>query len=495
MKATLWKTVGRSVAVLGALPVALSAQTGECKINDSSPFQVNGAKQYVISAAAARRPDEVPKHLKNAVKVLTDNPGQINNEAGRQFMLLRTYSQWLQRDGAQIIMTRGDVGFTQNPAGTHNLLLAVDTAAKALTALMPQCAATVAPYQTRFLGEILNKSIAALNADQLDSATYFAKMSLMAASTDPRPWNVLNTVYSKKGMTDSAMYAMERVIELSGSDTVFKKVKQQSRYNLAVMTLQRAEEAKGPAADADIAKARGLLEAYLKDAPGEAAAQQALARALRLSGDTTAVVAIFSEMLQAPEKFTDVQLFEAASTAASSRKDAEAVKLFEAGLKQNPYHRVALLNLANVLFGMKDTERMGPVVQRVTALEPNYDAAWRLTAGYWQLRARNEADAAKKKIYNDSTLFYLDRQSKTNPRIDIIMSGKSNNSFEVQGTLTNESKAAASYTVKFELLDAAGTVVATKDVAVGPVEASGNAQFSLKVEAPKAVGFRYAPIK
>jgi len=495
MKATLWKTVGRVSALVGALPVALSAQSGECKINDGSPYQVNGAKQYVISAAAAKRPDEVPKHLQNAVRVLTDNPERINNEIGRQYMLLRTYAQWLQQDGIPMTMKRGDLGFSQNPNGTHNLLLAVDSAANAVQKAMPQCTATVAQYRNKFLSEIMNKSIQALNADQPDSAAFYAQTSLMVASTDPRPWNVLTAVYSKKGLTDSSMISMAKVIELAGTDTAFAKVKQQSRYNLAVLMLQRADAADAKTKEQDIAAARGLLEAYLKDTPGDANAQQALGRVLRMSGDTTAVVALFKEMVDTPDKFTDVQLFEAASNAAASGQDVNAVKLFESGLKKNPYHRVALLNLANTLFGLKDTERMGPVVQRVMTLDPNYDTGWRLMAGYWQLRSRAETDAAKKKAWNDSTLFYLDRQSKTNPRVDITTAGKSGNSYELQGTLTNEGTATASYTIKFELLDASGTVVGTKDVAVGPVEAKSNSTFSVKVDAPKAVGFRYAPIK
>lgn len=495
MKATLWKTVGRVSMLAGVLPAALSAQTAECKINDSSPYQVNGAKQYVISAAAAKRPDEVPKHLQNAVRVLTDNPERINNEIGRQYMLLRAYSQWLQQDGTPMTMKRGDLGLSQNPSGTHNLLLAVDSAANAVQKAMPQCTATVGQYRNKFLGEILNKSIQALNADQPDSAAYYAQTSLLVASTDPRPWNVLTSVYSKKGLTDSSMIAMSKVIELSGTDTAFAKVKQQSRYNLAVLMLQRAEGREAAAKDQDIAAARGLLEAYLKETPGDAGAQQALGRVLRMSGDTTAVVALFKEMVDTPDKFTDVQLFEAASNASASGQDVNAVKLFEAGLRKNPYHRVALLNLANTLFGMKDADRMGPVVQRVMAIDPNYDTGWRLMAGYWQLRSRAETDAAKKKVWNDSTLFYLDRQAKTNPRVDITLAGRSGTAYELQGTLTNEGAATASYTIKFELLDAAGAVVGTKDVAVGPVEAKSNATFSVKVDAPKAVAFRYSPLK
>jgi tetratricopeptide (TPR) repeat protein len=495
MKVRMWTTVVSATVLSVGLPMASVAQ-GACQINDSSPFQVNGAKQYVIAAAAAKRADEVPKHLQNAIRVLTDDPSKIKNEAGRQWMLVRAYAQWLQRENASYVMKRSDVGFTQNPAGSQNLLLALDSAATAIEAMLPQCTERVRPYRAQFFGEILNKAIAAMGAEQNDSASYFANLSLQVAGADPRPWNVLSAVYQKQNKMDSAMLAMEKVIALSGSDTLYAKVKQQSRYNLAVIKLTRAEAAAaGEKKDAEIKAARVLLEAYLKDTPGDANAAQALGRAVRLSGDTAAVTAIFVDMVNAPDKFSADQLFEAASNAAATGHDPDAAKLFENGLKKNPYHRVALLNYANVLFTLKDTERMAPIVARLIEVDPNLDRSYRLMAGLWQLRARAESDASKKKSANDSVLYYLDKQSKTNPRVDITLAQKSANSYSVQGTVNNDGSATASWTMKLELLDAAGAVVATKDVAIGPVDSGGNTTFSVKLEAPKAIAFRYAPLK
>ena len=495
MKARMWTAVVMATVLSAGLPMASFAQ-GACEINDSSPFQVNGAKQYIIAAANSRRADEVPKHLQNAIRVLTDDPSKIKNDAGRQWMLLRAYAQWLQRENSSYVMKRGDVGFTQNPAGSQNLLLALDSAATVIESMLPQCKEKVRPYRAQFLSEILNKSIAAMGAEQNDSASYFANLSLQVAGADPRQWNVLSAVYQKQNKTDSAMIAMEKVISLSGSDTLYAKVKQQSRYNLAVITLTRAEaEAAGDKKDAEIKAARTLLESYLKDTPGDANAAQALGRAVRLSGDTAAVTAIFVDMVNAPDKFSADQQFEAASNAAATGHDADAAKLFESGLKKNPYHRVALLNYANVLFTLKDTERMGPVVVRLIEVDPNFDRGYRLMAGLWQLRARAESDAAKKKSANDSVLFYLDKQAKTNPRVDITLAQKSANSYSVQGTINNEGSKTASWTMKLELLDVTGAVVASKDVAVGPVDAGGNTTFSVKLDAPKAVAFRYGPLK
>ena len=486
--------LGRTLLWLG-LAAAPAAAQDACKIEDSKPFQLNGAKQYVIMAANSRKDDEIPKHLANAIRVLTEAPEKIRNEPGRQFLLLRTYAQWLQKEEGSYVMNRGRMGYTTNPGGTQNLLLAVDSAATALERLMPECVGTVRPYRQRFFTDILNKAVAALGADQPDTAAYYATLSLQVAGSDPRPWNVLSAVYQKQNKVDSAMVALEKVITLSGSDTLYAKVRQQSRFNLAVLRLTRAEGSGAGKGSADVAAARTLLESYLKETPGDANASQALGRALRLSGDTAAVTGIFGDMLKEPARFTADQLFEAGSNAAAGNRDQEAVKLFEAGFAKNPNHRVALLNYANVLFTAKDAARMGPAVQRLMTLDPNFDRGWRLVAGYWQLKARAETDAAKKKVYNDSTLFYLDRQSKTNPRVEITLAARSGPAYQVQGTVTNDGSAAATYTMKLELLDEAGAVVATKDVAIGPVDGGAVTTFSVKVENPKAVAFRYAPVK
>ena len=495
MKATVFNRVVLGSSALALMfPAALSAQ--ECKINDSSPYQINGAKQYVITAASSRKEDEIPKHLSNAIRVLTENPEKINNEAGRQYMLARTYAQWLKRDGASFVMKRGAIGFTTNKDADQNLLLALDSAVTTIERMMPECKAIVRPYREQFTNDIYNKSVAAMNADQNDSSVFYAKLASQVASADPRPWNVLSAVYQKMNKMDSAVMAMEKVIALSGSDSAYKKVKQQSRYNLAVVYLTSAEQAKGEEKDTQVKKARTLLEEYLKETPGEASATQALGRAMRLSGDTAAVASVFNEMVNSPAKFTADQLFEAGSNAAASARDKDAVTLFENGLKKNPYHRVALLNLANVLFQMKDAERMGPITRKLIEVDPNNADTWRMHAGFWQLNQRAAAaDPAKKKAAEDSLLAAIKKRDETNPKISVFLASKAGNSYQVQGNVNNETDKSASYTIKFELLDETGATVTTKDVAVGPVDAGGSASFSLKVDGPKIVAYKYAPVK
>jgi hypothetical protein len=45
------------------------------------------------------------------------------------------------------------------------------------------------------------------------------------------------------------------------------------------------------------------------------------------------------------------------------------------------------------------------------------------------------------------------------------------------------------------LLDETGAVVGTRDVPIGPLDGGASMTFSVKVDSPKAVAYRYAPVK
>ena len=62
MKASRWnQALLASSAFLLAVPSVVHAQA--CKINDSSPFQVNGAKQYVTMAANSPKESKCKSRL------------------------------------------------------------------------------------------------------------------------------------------------------------------------------------------------------------------------------------------------------------------------------------------------------------------------------------------------------------------------------------------------------------------------------------------------
>lgn len=496
MQARMLKQVVGGAALGLMLPLTgVAFAQDDCKINDGSPYQLAGARNYVTMAANARYPSEIPKHLANAIKVLTDDPEKIKNETGRNFLLLRTYAQYLQREGTAYIMRRGDLGFTKNPDGMHNILLAIDSAATSLIAAQPECKERVEPYRARFMTEVFNKAAQYTQDEQYDSALYYADLASSVASADPRPWNVKWAVYDAKKQQDSAKIAMLKVIELAGTDTLYRPIAQQHRYNLAIMTLNEADALEGSAKDMKVNEARALLDAYLKVQPNDPNGMQALGRALRMSGDTAAVAGLFKNMIDSPDSFTEIQLFEGASNAAEIDRFDDAEKLFAAGLAKNPYHRLGLLNAANVYFNMRDPVKMEPVARRLLEVDPNSADARQVYAGFWQVKQRAETDDAKKKAYADSTLAAFQAVQELNPRVEVVRSGKQGNNYVLVGNVWNSSDKEGSWTIKFELLNNKGEVVSTRDVQVGPVASNAKGEFNVSVEAPQAVAFRYAPLK
>ncbi len=497
MQAVISRSVVRGGALLLAmvLPLGFAGAQDACKINDGGEFQLTGARNYITMAANPKYPSEVPKYLANSIKILSERPEKIKNQAGRHYLLLRTYAQWMAQDVGYTVR-RGDIGFTDNPNGMHNMLLAIDSSYNAIVSMLPECKTTVSPYLDRFVTEVFNKAVTALQDEQLDSAVYYSRLAMDIMPTDPRPWNVMASVYQSKEPPDmdSARIAMRKVIELAGSDTLYTAIAQQHRYNMAIMAIETASK-DGPNKDASMKEARSLLEAFLKVEPGEPRASQALGRVFTMSGDTAAVTALYRDMTSNPDRFTDMQLFEAASGAAAVERDAEAALLFDAGLRKNPNHLLGLINAANVYFNLRQADKMGPLAKRLLEIDPNSRDAHQIYAGYWQIRQREETDSLKRREYADSTLAAITARDDLNPQVQIMRSGKAGENYAVEGVVLNISDKEASYTMKFEFLDATGKVVDTKDVPVGPIAGSSSVSFNVMVAAPDAVAFRYAKLQ
>ena len=156
---------------------------------------------------------------------------------------------------------------------------------------------------------------------------------------------------------------------------------------------------------------------------------------MRLAGDTAAVASVFAEMMQQPGEVHGRPVVRGrVQSAAASARDEDAITLFESGLKKNPYHRLALLNLSNVLFQMKDVGAYGRGrPSRLIKIDPNNPDSWRMHAGYWQLRGRAETDAAKKKAYGDSTLAAIKRRDEREPQDHVFLASKTGNTLPGSG--------------------------------------------------------------
>ena len=471
---------------------AAGAQNKGCKIEDGKPFQLASARIYLQKAVTGKAVDEKPKHLANSVKVLTENADRIGNPVGRNWLLGRTLIEWMNiRGPLNFAATRGELGFTDNPQAPLNILAAIDTAFTAVETNAPECADTTMRYRRPVWGRIINASQAALSNNQLDSAEYFANQSLHIFRRAPNAAYILANIATQRNDVPAQLRYFEQTIQMAGADTSYTKIRRQAMYNVAVLKASQAENAEGEQQKAHYREAAKLFEAYLKEDPGNSGASQGLARALTALGDSTAVLNIYADMLASPDKFSEVQLFEAAVGAYNAKKYPESAKLYEAGLAKNPYDRNALANSATTYFQMRDADKMSAVVDRLMDLDPSNPDNIRLKMAALQVRQRASTDEKLKRALGDSVLKYMELEKNAPVKVSVQQFTHSNARHTLTGAVENRSKAAATYKVDFEFLDKDGKVVARQTANVGPVNPSETKSFSLNVVQSGIMAYRY----
>jgi tetratricopeptide (TPR) repeat protein len=237
-------------------------------------------------------------------------------------------------------------------------------------------------------------------------------------------------------------------------------------------------------------------------------AQSAIATAQLKSGDIAAARRLFDEMLANPDKYTDLNLLEAGVGAARASQNAMAAQLFEAGLKKNPYSRDGLFNLATVYSdtALGKITSMPEVLKRLNALDPENPDNAQLAALYWQARARaTRAPAEGKdlpdpaavafKMANDSLLFYYEKFQNAKVKVSFNLFSHDEGRHVLAGSIDNRSDEEKNYTLKFEFMDAAGTVLDTRELSVEGVKGKGSKSFRIELtDKPGVAAFRYSPL-
>jgi tetratricopeptide (TPR) repeat protein len=369
-------------------------------------------------------------------------------------------------------------------------------------------------------GDLVNSAVNFYNAQQLDSAQATVRRALMIYDGYPIAFyghNILGNILQTNGDMPGAIASFRRAAEVSresakNPQTAADSSLIEDHKTAAVLTgqlmIDEGDRLEGAAKTQIMNDAVAWLQEYLKDFPGDLKAQSAMATAQLKSGDTEAANRLFGEMLSNPDKYSDINLFEAGVGAARAEQSALAAQLFEAGLKKNPYSRDGLFNLATVY---SDTaagklEEMPAVLARLHALDPENPDNSQLSALYWQAKARQLRPAAEGKdlpdpaavafkVANDSLLHYYERYTGTPVKVSFNLFTHNEGTHVLAGQVDNRSQEEKSYTLKFEFLDASGAVLDTREVAVEGVRGGGNKAFRIEItDKPGVVGFRYSKL-
>jgi tetratricopeptide (TPR) repeat protein len=339
---------------------------------------------------------------------------------------------------------------------------------------------------------------------------------------------VLGNVYSKRGNNAKAVAYWRAASEAAANDSAYRDVRRQMLSNMGTVYLNRAQAGSGAArlADADSAAAvfAQLIEIPGTEGPYLYGSRQNYQTALLMKGDTAKFVSSYQPLLQNPSAYAYQDLLNSAVNAARAEKAADAARLFEATLAQNPYNRDALFNLGVTYLTLEQNDKVSPIVTRLVAVDPgnpeNYNLAARayLSLGKAAQAKKNTAVAA---AYNDSTLTWYSRGNKLPAEVTFAEFTPSDKDITIAGTVTDRrdkidagnssaaaptskgktTKAAAktssssfaprTVTLNFEAIDKSGAVLGTQSVTTEALTPGKTANFRVTVPAANAVGYRY----
>jgi tetratricopeptide (TPR) repeat protein len=484
---------------LAAFTTPVFAQGGGCVIVTTSPAQFRGVNSYISRIqddnADNRRINEKPKHFESGLRTLGDLD-RIENQIGRHYLYGILYAAYLSSNAKNIkdIVVREDIGFFDNPKGTHDLYAAVDSALNKVEALNSACVDSTAVVRFRVYRIPFNKARALMNAGKFDSAEMIAKRALVVDPKSGAPWNLIAVVRQRKGDTPGYMDALEQVISSLGSDSTAKAVRSQALFNLAVLSSNNAEkEVVDAAKRVELArKAVGYFNEFLKIKVNDPPGRTALARALKLAGDSAAAYAIFKEMLTDPARYTYTQLFAAGVDAFGAERYDDAVAFFDAGLKKNPSSRDGLFNLANSYVYAQNFDLALPMLARLFAVDPLNRDNYILAAKTWQ-SIQNGPESPRQKTAIDSTIYYLRlRDSSAFTVKPDVFTPPTTGDFTFEGAVHNWTAAPGAFSFIVEFLNASGNPVGSpQTIEVTEIPAKTGKRFTLTGRGAGVVAYRY----
>jgi hypothetical protein len=505
------RSASLALSLLAAAVVPAMAQGDACKIDYGKPGQVKDANKQVETNEVIGKPEDKRKAFVRAVTLLTKEPEKVRvNQIAANMVLGRALIDIAQLPDMPPKVRRGDIGFTQDPDATIDLLATADSLLDSVEAQMPACKEETENWRRGPYSTLVNDAVNAYNAQQIDSADVLVRRSLMIYDNYPVAYfgyNILGNIQQSKDDMTGAIASFKKVAELMKGDTAVLNDRKTTVILVAQLMIDQGEKVDSAQRAAKMNEVVAYLTEYLKEFPGDVKAQSAIATAQLKSGDVGAARRLFDEMLANPDKYTDLNMLEAGVGAARASQNAMAAQLFDAGLKKNPYSRDGLFNLATVYSDttLGKLDQMPPVLKRLNEVDPENPDNAQLGALYWQARARAlRAPAEGKdlphpaavafKEANDSLLFYYERFQNAKQKVTFSLFSHDEGRHVLAGSIENRSDEEKSYTLKFEFLDITGKVLETRDVSVEGVRGKGSKSFRVELtDKPGVAAFRYSP--
>jgi hypothetical protein len=139
--------------------------------------------------------------------------------------------------------------------------------------------------------------------------------------------------------------------------------------------------------------------------------------------------------------------------------------------------------------------QVAAVTNRLIAIDPSNPDNYHLLANAYQGMIGETKDARVKKAYTDSMLKTTTKAERMQAKVVIDNFTQSDaDSRVLNGSVENLSDKPADFVLKVEFLDERGSVVETKQETLAAVAPKGSKTFSIAVDKPGVVAYRYAPL-
>ena len=504
MKAFHYRLLTAATIVVVAVPVvaqtpatAPAASAASCEIDQNKPQALALATLSLTRANAVLKSGDPTKDLKDVVARMTAPTLKNENPVGRAFLLASAYVLLLEQPGIQAVSPRSAVGIATDPAATIDLFAAADSAITIVENSSPACAAYMAPFrQQKAWLDVTNAAINALNANKLDSAEIYAKRSLTLERKSPYAYTVLASVAKSRKNLPAVIEYSKQVITAAGDDTTYADVKERAQYDLASTLSDRVKAATG-AEKKSLAKEAIAVWAPLsvsRDVIQGTVAVRNLEELYKAAGDSAQIPKIYAPMLADPSKYGEGALLQAGVIASQAKRPEDAARLFEAVIKQNPFSRDALNNVAASFLQTNEIDRAIPYIDKLVSIDPNNPDNYMLYAFAYAGRLKKKVDAKTQKTYNDSLIYWNSKSEKMPVKVSVNEFSRNSEGTTLAGVIENRGTTPKTYALTVEFLGPTGDVLFTETANVGPVAPKEKKEFRIKNPKTGVAGYRYKPL-
>ncbi|HXL87044.1 MAG TPA: FxLYD domain-containing protein, partial [Gemmatimonadaceae bacterium] len=268
-------------------------------------------------------------------------------------------------------------------------------------------------------------------------------------------------------------------------------------YEIASAASDKAEAASGAAKKAAAREAIKPWQDYIAVASNDLLLADAIDNIGSMyveAGDSTSVPAVYAPMIANPSKYGEISLVHAGVVATRNGHPADAAKLFNAALAQNPYSRDALNNLAATYIQTNELSKAFPLIDKLVAMDPSNPDNPLLYAFAYQGMYKGTKDKKLQKIYTDSLVYWNNKSENAPVKLAVTEFTRRPTETTLGGTIENRGTTAKTFTVNIELLDKTGNVIDTQTATVGPVSPKSTKAFKVTSAKGGAYGYRYKPV-